>query len=102
MSQIDRDRPTVKARMLLHDAIRDAVLTDPPEVDDGEGFVVKGWVCVMDVIVGGNEGRMMYVLSSDAIGEGDLVRWERDGLLHYALYSLGRDSDDDDSPDDEA
>lgn len=89
---VDPDSPKVQARQRLHAAIKDAIEDDPY---GGEPGMLKAWVCVYDVVQP-DDSRAIFVYSSNAMGEVDLVPWERDGLLHYALYDFQADDEDDD------
>lgn len=75
-----------KSRPHVHEAVEEMIVLDPPDEDDGPA-VVRSWVLVATVQYG-DGGHQMYRVSSDAVGENELPQWERDGLLHYAIYNF--------------
>ena len=58
---------------------------DPPEEAEDGAVVVLKFIAVIDVLHP-DGAHQMYSISADASGR-PLVQWDREGLLHYALYN---------------
>lgn len=67
---------------------------DPPAEQPDGGVLVRAALLVIDVMHP-DSGRQMYVVGTNPAGDAP-PQWERDGLLHYALYDfVAVDSTDD-------
>lgn len=74
------------ARAHMHKAVAELIDIDPPnEAEDGP-CIVRSWVTLATVRYA-DGGNQMYLLTGDASGE-PLPQWDRDGLLHYAIYDF--------------
>lgn len=61
--------------------------------EDLEGAALTGWALIAEFAAPDGTMNIAYV-ASDATGENPLPVWREDGLLHYALYSMRNEEEE--------